>query len=161
MPPPAAPDRELTTELRPTPELPRDDLDAAFLLEVVDGIDRGARFTVRPTDPSRLLIGSSPACEIRLTDRQVSRRHAAVEFAGERLRLTDLGSTNGTTVEGVTIVEALLRGGEVVCLGQTSLRVERLSAQEIFPVATAMRFGRIIGGSLEMRRLYPLCERLA
>src|SRR5438552_12445240 len=123
MPSSAPSDRELPTELRPTPEQPKDDLDAAFLLEVVDGVDRGARFIVRPSDPSRLLIGSSPACEVRLTDRQVSRRHAAVEFAGTQLRLKDLGSTNGTTVEGVGIIEALLRGGEVVRLGKTSLRV--------------------------------------
>jgi two-component system response regulator HydG len=157
----AAPDYELPTELRRTTGQNGDDLDRAFSLEVIDGVDRGAHFMVKPSDPSRLLIGSSPACEVRLTDRQVSRRHAAVEFVGGRLRITDLRSTNGTTVQGVSIVEAFLDGGEVVCLGQTALRVERAKPEEVLPVATAMRFGRVIGGSLEMRRLYSLCERLA
>ena len=157
----AASDRELPTELRRNPGQPSDDLDTAFLLEVIDGVDRGARFTVRPSDPARLLIGSSPACEVKLTDRQVSRRHAAVEFVEGRLRLRDLGSTNGTAVQGLSVVEAFLTGGEVIHVGQTALRVVRLSSQEVFPVATSMRFGRIIGGSLAMRRLYPLCERLA
>jgi transcriptional regulator with GAF, ATPase, and Fis domain len=91
----------------------------------------------------------------------VSRRHAALEPAGDLLRLTDLGSTNGTRVQDLTVVEVLLRGGEVVRLGDTALRIVRLDSGEHPAVAAAMRFGRVIGGSFEMRRLYPLCERLA
>jgi transcriptional regulator with GAF, ATPase, and Fis domain len=157
----AVSDYELPTELQHTPGQPKDDLDLAFSLEVIDGVDRGTRVVIRPSDPSRLLIGSSTVCALKLTDRQASRRHAAVEFVGARLRITDLGSTNGTIVQGLSIVEAFLDGGEVVRIGQTALRVERSTTSDVRPVATTMRFGRLIGGSLEMRRIYPLCERLA
>ncbi len=133
----------------------------SFALEVIEGAEIGTRFSVDPAHPARLLIGSSPACEIRLSDRQVSRRHAALEPAGERLRLTDLGSTNGTTVQGLAIADVYLCGGEIVRVGETALRVERLDVTSETRVSSALRFGRVIGASFEMRRLYPLCERLA
>ena len=94
-----------------------------FRLFVIEGPDTGKRFRLDGAQPSRLLLGQSPACEIRLTDRQVSRRHAALDLCGLRVRLNDLGSTNGTFVDGVAIVDAFLRGGEVVRLGATALRV--------------------------------------
>ena len=66
-----------------------------------------------------------PGLQIRLADRQVSRRHAALELHQRRLRVTDLGSTNGTFVDGVVVVDGYLRGGEIVRLGET--RVPRRS----------------------------------
>ncbi len=149
------------TDVRLVPKAPGVVEGRAFVLEVIEGPDAGLQKTIEPTDPSRLLIGLSSACELRLTDRLVSRRHAAVEAVGERLRWTDLGSTSGTSVGGVAVVEAFLRGGEIVRLGDTTVRVSRPQATEAPPLTTAMRFGGVIGGSPEMRRLYPLCERLA
>ena len=136
-------------------------LSSAFLLNVIEGPDNGQSFTLDASQPTRTLIGQSPACEIRLSDREVSRRHAALELVGRRLRLTDLGSTNGTFVDGVAVVEALLRGDEIVRLGSTALRVEPVSSAPAATLPAATRFGRVIGSSAEMRRLYPLCERLA
>ncbi|MGD0527772.1 MAG: FHA domain-containing protein, partial [Polyangiaceae bacterium] len=81
------------------------DASIDFLLTVVEGPDRGATFTLAGSHPSRVLVGSGPACELRLSDREVSRRHLALEPSGRRLRITDVGSTNGTFVDGVAIVE--------------------------------------------------------
>jgi DNA-binding NtrC family response regulator len=72
-----------------------------------------------------------------------------------------LGSTNGTIVNGVVISDATLRGGENVRLGETILRVDLISPDTVVPLSTATSFGRLVGASTEMRRLYPLCERLA
>lgn len=133
---------------------------SSFVLTTVEGPDQGSSYTLDATSPSRVLIGSSPACDIRLTDCHVSRRHAAVEPALRNLRLTDLGSTNGTFVDGVMIAEAFLRGGEIVRVGATALRVlEGPKLAAALPEATG--FGKVIGGSPAMRRLYPLCARLA
>ena len=128
---------------------------------MIEGIDRGARFTISPTDPSPVLIGVSPACQIRLKDIQVSRRHAALEPLANVLRLLHFGSSNGTTVSGLLVLEVLLQGGEIVRMGNTSLRVARLEPAATAAVPSAMRFGRVIGGSFEMRRLYPFGQRLA
>ena len=103
--------------------------EASFALLVVDGPDAGARMTVDGGASGRLLVGTGPGCELRLSDRAVSRRHLAVELEGSSLLLEDLGSTNGTSVEGVRIREALVSGGESVRIGGTVLRVERGGTQ--------------------------------
>jgi DNA-binding NtrC family response regulator len=109
----------------------------------------------------RALVGQSPACELRLDDRTVSRRHAAVELVGTRVRITDLGSTNGTFVNGIAIESAWLRGGETVRVGDTELEVERHAEAPNPEVPFAEGFGRLVGESREMRRLYPLAAKLA
>ncbi len=134
---------------------------ARFVLTVVEGPDRGLEFALDGTHASRVLLGSSPACELRLSDREVSRRHVALELAGRRLRLCDLGSTNGTWVDGVAVVEALLSGGETLRVGSTALGVERRRAGPSPAPPEAAGFGRVVGQSAEMRRLYPLLDRLA
>ena len=117
--------------------------------------------TISSEDPSSTLVGTSPACGLRLEDPHVSRRHFALEVVGARLRLSDLGSTNGTLVNGVVVVEALLRGGERIQAGATALEVERLDDIDAGPTSVSSCFGRVVGSSPAMRRLYPYCERLA
>ena len=134
---------------------------ATFAVAVVEGPDRGARVVVDGRAPGPILVGQSPSCALRLTDRQVSRRHASLDVDGQRVRLTDLESANGTFVDGVSVLDAYLRGGEIVRLGATALRVDHVEDLPAPVPAVADRFGRLLGGSLEMRRIYPLAERLA
>ena len=134
---------------------------AAYTLTVVEGADRGASLVIDGTQPSRVLVGQSPVSNLRLTDRRVSRRHLGLDAAGDGLRVTDLSSTNGTFVDGVRIFDALLQGGELVRLGDTALRVDASGARAAQPLSSADRYGRLVGTSVEMRRLYPLLEGLA
>jgi pSer/pThr/pTyr-binding forkhead associated (FHA) protein len=73
------------------------------------------------------LIGRDAACDLRLdADEYVSARHARLELAPDGVRVVDLGSTNGTYVNGERVArERLLRSGDVLRLGQTELRLER------------------------------------
>lgn len=132
----------------------------AFVLTVLDGPDAGLVVTVDASGPTRLLVGQSPVCSIRLTDREVSRRHAAVGLAGASLVLVDFGSTNGTTVNGVMIKEASLFGGEVIRVGSTVLAVRRGEARAC-DLGRERSFGRVVGESAAMRRLYPALAMLA
>jgi DNA-binding NtrC family response regulator len=134
--------------------------DHAFVLRVVEGPDAGASIVLRSSEP-RVLLGLSPVCALRLSDREVSRRHAALEVTGDALRITDLGSTNGTFVDRLAVEGARLRGGETVRVGASVLRVERGERQPPVSVSLDVRFGHVFGASREMRRLYPLFERLA
>src|SRR6185312_148761 len=68
----------------------------AFAIEILAGPDAG--LAVNLAEGMRILVGQSPVCELRLADPQVSRRHLALENAGDRVRLVDLDSTNGTFV---------------------------------------------------------------
>jgi two-component system, NtrC family, response regulator HydG len=132
-----------------------------FELVVLEGQEAGKRFAFDGTGPARVLVGTSPACAIRLGDRLVSRRHAAIHHDGSpEVNIEDLSSRNGTFVNGVRVSGAYLRGGEIVRLGDTTLRLEPSGARHV-PLSTATSFGRVVGASAEMRRLYPLFARLA
>ncbi len=65
--------------------------------------------------------GRGEGAQVRLADVGISRQHARVDFDGSRVVLTDLSSTNGTTVNGNRINAAALQHGDVVQLGTTSL----------------------------------------
>jgi two-component system, NtrC family, response regulator HydG len=135
-------------------------LATSFRLVVVEGPDRGRSFLIDPAGAPRVLVGQSEVCEIRLTDREISRRHAAVEPQPAGLRVLDLGSRNGTFVERLRIADATLVGGERLRLGSTTLEVATERGRTA-PLARAPSFGGVVGFSPAMRRLYPLFARLA
>jgi DNA-binding NtrC family response regulator len=132
----------------------------AFLLTVQEGPDRGHSCRIEASHPGPILIGTSPACNFRLSDRSVSRRHVALEAEGFCLRVRDLGSTNGTRVDNVRLIEGMLSPGQSLAIGGTIVHVDVQpgSAAELSP---ELRFGRVLGQSQEMRKLFPLFERLA
>lgn len=89
-------------------------------LVVEDGPIRGVCFEI-PT--GRSLIGRHNDAMILLDDEFVSGRHAAVERAGDRVAITDLGSRNGTWINGRRLDHAaVLRDRDVVRVGAVSLR---------------------------------------
>ena len=71
------------------------------------------------------VIGRSSDCNISLSDPNVSRRHAEVRRIGDGYSLVDLGSTNGTEVNGQRIQETALMNGDVIGVGTTSITFER------------------------------------
>jgi two-component system response regulator HydG len=139
----------------------RDETSVSFRITVEHGPDEGDVFHVDGAAPSAVLIGTSEACGVRLRDPEVSRRHASVEVNYGDLRLRDLNSTNGTTVDGVRAIEVLLRGGEQVKIGASLLRVEVETKAKPVTIPKVAGFGALLGRSLAMRRLYPICQRLA
>ena len=158
-------DADFSVESEPATELyaavALEEPSVAFTLHVIDGVDQGRSHRFDGSQPSRVLVGHSPTCDVCLSDRTVSRRHASLDVEGSSVKLTDLDSTNGTRVDGVTVVEARLQGGETISIGATRLRLDVDRNRRARPLSTATRFGRLLGASIEMRRLYPLCERLA
>jgi hypothetical protein len=73
-------------------------------------------------------IGRSTRCEIVLVDDSVSGHHAKLAPRGDAFAVSDLGSTNGTTVDGRAVQgEHVLRGGETIGVGDARLRYERLA----------------------------------
>ena len=66
-------------------------------------------------------LGRHPASTIRLADREVSKEHATVEMRGNAFLLRDLGSSNGTFVNGRPVREVPLRDGDEITLGNSRL----------------------------------------
>jgi hypothetical protein len=72
---------------------------------------------------AQLLIGRSSSCQIVLGDDTVSRRHAELRFDEGRWLLRDLGSSNGTYVNGRFVTEAEVWVGDVIHLGGCKLKL--------------------------------------
>jgi DNA-binding NtrC family response regulator len=135
--------------------------EPAFRLHVQKGPDAGKVFVLEGTQAPRVLLGTSPTCDFRLTDKQVSRRHLSLELARGSVRITELESTNGTTSRGVRFKEIFAQGGETLELGETVIFIAVDAESGVPLVSDESAFGRTIGQSVAMRRLYPLCAKLA
>jgi hypothetical protein len=69
-------------------------------------------------------LGRLPECDIPIGDPNVSRRHAEVRRAGNGFMVVDLGSTNGTKVNGAGVKERRLFDGDEITVGSTRVRFE-------------------------------------
>ena len=76
-------------------------------------------------DTRNVVIGRSKECEIQLGDPNVSRRHAELRQEGTAYWIVDLGSTNGTEVNGKRLDRAKLEHGDTITIGSTELLFER------------------------------------
>jgi pSer/pThr/pTyr-binding forkhead associated (FHA) protein len=72
-------------------------------------------------------IGRAKA-DLVLVDTKVSRRHGELEVSPEGVIYRDTGSTNGSLLNGRAVTSALLKPGDVLKLGETSLKVFRDAA---------------------------------
>jgi FHA domain-containing protein len=113
---------QATAEVAPAPSPPRasaPDQRPRVLLEI-DG-------TRHPIEPPGLVVGRGSAADLRIDDPGVSRRHAEFQVqptsTGWLVTLTDLGSTNGTAVNGQRVSSATLSNGAEVRMGSTDLIV--------------------------------------
>ena len=70
------------------------------------------------------LIGRGSEAAVKLEDTSVSRRHAEVRSSPEGFVVVDLGSTNGTRVNGVGVTERVLKDGDTLAVGDSQLRFE-------------------------------------
>ncbi|HET6164498.1 MAG TPA: FHA domain-containing protein [Planctomycetota bacterium] len=76
----------------------------------------------------RVLIGRSADCDLRIDSADVSRMHAAIVAKSGRHFLEDLGSSNGTQLNGRPVRNAELHNGDIVQIGDYSLHVGILGA---------------------------------
>jgi hypothetical protein len=77
-----------------------------------------------PLDEAAATIGRLSDCTVPIPDPQVSRRHAEVRAEAEGYVLHDLGSLNGTTVNGQPASQRLLEDGDVIGVGAATIRFE-------------------------------------
>ena len=106
-------------------------------------------------DGESLEIGRDLSCDIVLEDSTVSRRHARLGWSGGGWTLLDVGSKNGTTVNGEPARGvAELRDGDQIAIGRLSGRFERLSAAQAATLGSE-RLARIQSTAQMRRRLSP------
>jgi hypothetical protein len=74
-----------------------------------------------PLSVGSTVIGRGDQANLRLPDVGISRRHARLDFDGGQVVLTDLGSTNGTSVNGQRVSAVALNPGDMIQIGTTTL----------------------------------------
>jgi DNA-binding NtrC family response regulator len=128
----------------------------AATLRVVDGPDRGMAIDLPPVG---VVIGSERTCDVVLTDSFVSRRHCSIAPHAQGFAITDLGSKNGTLIDGVAVGKVVAPPGVAVRIGKTL--VQCMPADEVvdIPPSTSERFGALYGGSIAMRTVFAILER--
>jgi hypothetical protein len=89
-----------------------------YFLEFESGVNQGKRLRLGAV----ATIGRSPENEVVLGDPLVSREHARL-LNGESLAIEDLGSLNGTFVNGERVGRATLSANDAIVIGETKLRV--------------------------------------
>jgi two-component system, NtrC family, response regulator HydG len=154
-------EKTLKDALRGISEPPEATPTVNFIVEVVAGPDQGKRLTV---SNARSLVGTSPICDLVLTDERVSRRHLALaveDGTPPSLKVEDLQSTNGTFAGEMQITGAFLRGTETITIGKTLLLVTLVPAEENEKLGRAVSFGRVLGTSPKMQRVYQFARKVA
>jgi DNA-binding NtrC family response regulator len=130
-----------------------------FVLRVIDGIDRGREYA--SASGGEVSVGSAENNALVLTDPTVSRYHFVLQVGPDGVVLRDLDSTNGTTVGGYRVGSAYLKEGATIGLGMTTLRYDEVAGEIREPLSDAEAFGRAIGRSYAMRRLFSILPRIA
>lgn len=106
-------DTSLTTSIPRAPAVPN-----LGRIHVREGKSASYDFEIRH---KITVIGRGTDADIRLTDQAVSRRHAEIRIVNSATMLNDLQSTNGTTVNGVTVTTTALSDGDEIRIGETVL----------------------------------------
>ena len=109
----------------------------------------------------RIAIGRHKTAELVLRDESVSQFHCEIEVQADRLVIRDLGSTNGTQLDGVTIREAYAQPGSILEVVRTKIRIDVGEERVGLPSLPRERFQQIVGRSPPMQELYAVLERAA
>ncbi len=131
------------------------------VLRFVTGPREGERVPV--ADGQSVIAGRSTENGLVIPDDTVSRKHARFFHARGRLWLNDLGSRNGTLVNGSTVRHHCLREGDRVALGANLMRVEIVAASELSRPAPKAEdsAGRSMSGTLQDIPLVDVLQWLA
>lgn len=152
----------MATSPLPRKPLLRTDRDTGALckveyqLTVQSGPNAGKKVRLDRT----LVVGSDSKAGLRLTDPTVSRRHLELQPRADGVFVRDLGSTNGTEIAGMRVVEGLVAAEATIQVGSTSLQISMREENLGRPEGNGS-FGGVVGESAPMRRLFGILERVA
>ncbi|MFO0723783.1 MAG: sigma 54-interacting transcriptional regulator [Myxococcota bacterium] len=127
-------------------------------LFVTGGADKGrtAQLESRP-----IVVGTEADCDLVLSDRSVSRRHAEVSRRGHLVIVKDLGSTNGTFYHDARVGEVSVPLGGEVSFGKTRVKIVPEEVEAASRPSAEDRLGPLVGGDLRMREIFALIDEIA
>lgn len=122
--------------------------NAKFELVVTSGPDEGKRIAI---GQEIIRVGRSSRSDFPLADKTVSNLHLELEAGSIGVHVRDMGSTNGTRVDGQTIQSLTVVLGSEIQIGNTTLKL--FMEEETIPVAPPS-LGGLVGKSLKMQEVY-------
>ncbi len=126
-------------------------------IEVTGGPDRGKSLDVA----EEITVGKDAAATLVIDDPMVSRMHFAIRPCSDGWILRDLGSTNGTEVNGVRVIEARVAPGQQIAIGESTLTLAMSGKLATLPLSEDASWGRALGASAAMRRLFAVLPKIA
>jgi len=127
---------------------------------VVEGPDMGRAASLEKG--REVVVGSEIGTDLVLTDDRVSRRHVSLRLRDDgAVEVEDLGSRNGTLLEGARVSRAEARAGATLKIGKTFLRLLAAAERVALAPSQSRRFGELIAESLAMREVFAVLERIA
>jgi DNA-binding NtrC family response regulator len=108
-----------------------------------------------------IVIGSHATSDLAVGDNYVSREHCKLMIRRDALILMDLGSTNGTFIDGVRIERIALSPEGTFTIGKTTVRYQRKSIVEKVAPSAKNALGAMLGASREMREVFSLISKIA
>jgi len=127
-------------------------------LEVIAGPDRGRELQLERTS---YRIGTSAESDWVLSDETISARHLELVSSENGILLRDLGSKNGTSVDGLRAREIYLDRRCTIGLGSTELAFAPGEEELEIPISRATNFGDLLGHSDPMRAVFAILEQAA
>lgn len=104
--------------------------------------------TPAPIEREQTLIGRQTGCQLRIRSGEVSRKHCEIRYEETTPLIKDLGSSNGTYVNGVRVIEKRLEAGDLIAVGPVVFLVQLGGDPSGFDAASLFRAG-VPGGGAE------------
>ncbi len=128
-------------------------------LLALDGPAKGTKIDLNTRKITRL--GKKEDNDLCLDDPTVSRYHAEIHFTADSYLLKDLGSTNGTMINGTKVREAFLSPGDILTVGNSSVEFQTFDERVRIEPSTSTSFGEAVGKSRKLRQIFGILERIA
>lgn len=110
---------------------------------------------------NRVRLGSAKGSDLVINDEYISGEHAELRLSSQGWKLIDLGSTNGSYLDGSAITKAYIKPGQTIQLGQTRIEIrDHLVRKDIQPEKTN-QFCGLVGESKSMQLLYSKIKKVA
>ena len=112
-------------------------------------------------DQWKVRIGSGPGNDWTLQDNTVSATHAEITVTDKGFRIKDTGSTNGTFVDGIRVMDAILPAGRKVSFGNFETEFQILDDTVSEAIHDSEEYHGAVGRSAHMRALFSRIQKVA
>ncbi len=127
-------------------------------LVVLKGPDAGKRILV---EKDLFVVGKDPVSDLFFPEPTLSRKHLEIQKRGDTFLIRDLGSTNGTMVDGIRVNEAFLLPGARIQAGNIELLFQPVYKAPDKNLEACERFGSLIAASPQMKTILALLRKVA